>query len=146
MLFRRSDALGINEPNVMSVFGHTCIGVGDVCQAVHLLSGGRLAWLADTVDKIRIHSGQTQASEGMRDRTRLSWAYLRSNGARLGFSVSRTSLLIDKAVRRSQRLALLTDIRRLFFLISCYADLCVEKLKRAICSIFRLSPRAQVSK
>lgn len=133
MLFRRADALDISESNVMSLFGRTCIGVGDVCLAMHLLSGGRLAWLGEPVAKIRIHSGQTQASENMRDLTRLSWAYLRGHGVRLGFSVSKTALLIDKAVRRSHRLAFLTDIWRLVFLLSRRASVCVEKLKRNAC-------------
>jgi predicted SAM-dependent methyltransferase/glycosyltransferase involved in cell wall biosynthesis len=116
MLFRRADVLDIDEPNVMSLFGRTCWGVGDVCLAMHLLSGGRLAYVAEPVAKVRIHAGQSQASEGMRERTQLSWTYLRSQGSRLGFNVSRVSILIDKIVKKNAKANVLLKMRRLVFL------------------------------
>lgn len=88
MMFRRSDALNIKEPNVMSLFGKLCFGVGDVCLATHLLSRGDLAYIAEPIAYFRVHPGQTQQQRQTRERGIESWRYLRAMGSRLGFMVA----------------------------------------------------------
>ena len=85
MLFRRTDALSIDEPNVMSLFGRLCFGAGDVCLAMHLLSRGDLAYVASPIARFRIHPGQTQKQQQAHDLGVASWNYLRQQGERLGF-------------------------------------------------------------
>ncbi|WP_169836728.1 glycosyltransferase [Thiomonas intermedia] len=87
MMFRRSDALAIDEPNVMSLFGHLCVGVGDVCLALHMLSRGDLAYVADPLAKLRIHSAQTQRQQQTHTLGMANWQYLRQQGARLGIAL-----------------------------------------------------------
>lgn len=85
MMFRRQDALLIDEPNVMTLFGRLCYGIGDVCFALHLLSRGDLAYVATPVARFRIHAGQTQLQPGFRDKALATWAYVRQHAARLAF-------------------------------------------------------------
>ncbi|MCX8086716.1 MAG: glycosyltransferase [Rhodocyclaceae bacterium] len=92
MLFRRTDALAINEPNVMSLFGYLCFGVGDICLALHLLSRGDLAYVASPLVRFRIHPGQTQRQPDFRQRALQSWAYLRYHAERLGFGPYQPSI------------------------------------------------------
>lgn len=88
MLFRRSDALAIDEPNVMSLFGRLCVGAGDVCLAVHLLSRGDLAYVAGPVARFRIHASQTQKQAPTRELGIATWDYLRQQAARFGFPIN----------------------------------------------------------
>lgn len=88
MMFRRSDALSIDEPNVMSLFGQLCFGVGDVCLATHLLSRGDLAYVAEPIAYFRVHPGQTQRQRWAQERGTEAWRYLRAMGPRLGFTVA----------------------------------------------------------
>ncbi len=85
MLFRRADALQIDEPNVMTLFGRLCFGVGDVCLAMHLLSRGDLAYVAEPVARFRIHPSQTQRQGETYQRGLSNWQYLRQQAGRLGF-------------------------------------------------------------
>lgn len=84
MMFRRSDAMSIEEPNVMTLFGHLCVGVGDLCLATHLLSKGDLAYLRDPIAKFRIHASQTQQQVSVRNLCAQNWQYLRKQSIRLG--------------------------------------------------------------
>ena len=88
MMFRRADALAIDEPNVMSLFGRLCFGIGDVCLALHLLSRGDLAYVAEPIAQFRLHAGQTQRQPGFRDVVVATWAYVRQQAARLGFPLT----------------------------------------------------------
>jgi len=110
MMFRRRDALLIKEPNVMSLFGRLCFGIGDVCLAMHLLSRGNLAYVADPVAQIRIHSGQTQRIENSRQTALSTWLYIKRQGLRLGFDVSKFSLLMTKLILRCPQLYILAKI------------------------------------
>lgn len=84
MLFRRSDALAWSEPNVMSLFGRTCYGAGDVALAVRLLSRGDLAYTGKFVAAVRRHPEQTQAKSETKAIGVQTWAYMRQHGVRLG--------------------------------------------------------------
>lgn len=88
MLFRRADAVAIDEPNVMSLFGRLCVGIGDVCLALHLLSRGDLAYVAEPVARFRLHPGQTQRRPMVRTAVQATWAYVREQAVRLGFPLS----------------------------------------------------------
>lgn len=111
MMFRRTDALLIDEPNVMALFGKTCMGFGDVCLGLHLLSRGELAYVAEAVAKIRVHRGQTQAQSGIRDLALQSRLYLREQGRRLGFAVPRFAIHLDRFYIRNKRIYLLMQNR-----------------------------------
>ena len=87
MMFRRSDALAIDEPNVMSLFGRLCSGVGDVCLAMHLLSRGDLAYIAEPLARFRIHPDQTQQQQQVHTLGIANWQYLRQQGVRLGMAL-----------------------------------------------------------
>lgn len=84
MLFRRTDVLALEEPNVMSLFGRTCLGAGDVCLATQLLSRGDLAYVASFVAGVRHHPGQTQAQPHHLERGKATWQYLRQQAVRIG--------------------------------------------------------------
>lgn len=88
MMFRRKDALGIAERNVMTLFGRLCYGAGDVALALHLLSRGDLAYVAQPIAQFRVHSGQTQRQDGFREPALLTWSYLRKQASRLGLPVA----------------------------------------------------------
>ncbi|XTI73736.1 glycosyltransferase [Acidithiobacillus sp. AC3] len=85
MMFRRSDALAIDEPHVMNLFGRSCVGAGDVCFAMHLLSRGDLAYVAEPLARLRIHPGQSQRQQSIQELALGTWSYLRQQGTRLGF-------------------------------------------------------------
>lgn len=87
MLFRRDDALRIDEPNVMTLFGRLCFGIGDVCLATHLLGRGDLAYVDKSLVQFRVHAGQTQRQSGFRLQAEETWAYFRHQSARLGFTI-----------------------------------------------------------
>lgn len=89
MLFRRADALSIDEPDVMTLFGRLCVGIGDVCLATHLLGRGDLAYVAQPLVQFRVHAGQTQRQPGFRPQALETWAYFRQHSARLGFTLPR---------------------------------------------------------
>ncbi len=89
MLFRREAALKIAEPDVMTLFGRLCFGLGDVCLALHLLGCGDLAYLAQPLARFRLHPGQTQRQPGFRTQVMETWAYFRQHSARLGFVLPR---------------------------------------------------------
>lgn len=91
MMFRRADALDIAESNVMSLFGRICFGAGDIALALHLLSRGDLAYIAQPIASFRHHPGQTQRQVGFRDPAIATWAYLRQQGSRLGFPIGKPS-------------------------------------------------------
>lgn len=99
MLFRRRDALAIDEPDVMSLFGRLCFGIGDVCLAMHLLGRGDLAYVAQPMTQFRLHPGQTQRQPGFRARALDTWAYFRQHAARLGFSLPTAPGSRDEAAR-----------------------------------------------
>lgn len=86
MMFRKQDALTINEINVMTLFGRLCLGIGDVCLAVHLLSRGDLVYVSDPIAYFRIHSMQTCQQPKNYEQGIASWAYLREQATRLGIS------------------------------------------------------------
>ncbi|HEX8962641.1 MAG TPA: glycosyltransferase [Rhodocyclaceae bacterium] len=85
MMFRRADALAIEEPTVMTLFGRFAFGAGDITLALHLLSKGDLAYVAQPVAQVRLHPGQTQKQPGFREPALQTWDYLRTQAARLGF-------------------------------------------------------------
>ncbi len=85
MLFRRMDALAIDEPDVMSLFGRVCSGIGDVCLAMHLLGRGELAYVPEPLARVRVHAGRTQNQPGFRALALETWRYFRQQSARLGF-------------------------------------------------------------
>ncbi len=114
MFFRRKDAITISEPNVMSLFGQLCVGVGDVCLAYHLLSRGDLAYLAEPIAYVRVHAGQAQQQEGFRDAALLSFLYLRQQSLRLGFKVPMRSILINKLLLKYKKLYYLVRAKRRF--------------------------------
>ena len=89
MLFRRTDAMAIDEPNIMSLFGRLCYGIGDVCFALHLLSRGDLAYVASPVAQFRCHKGQAQRQPGFKEKAEASWVYVRQQANRLGFNQGR---------------------------------------------------------
>lgn len=89
MLFRRADALAIEEPDVMSLFGRLCYGIGDVCLATHLLGRGDLVWVDAPLGRFRLHAQQTQQEPGFRARAVETWAYFRLHADRLGFRLPR---------------------------------------------------------
>ncbi len=90
MMFRRSDALRIDEPNVMTLFGRLCFGAGDVCLALHLLSRGDLAYLSAPVARFRMHAGQTQKQKRSHELGLASWQYLRQQAERFGLMAKAT--------------------------------------------------------
>lgn len=97
MLFRREDALALEEPNVMSLFGRTCYGAGDVCLALQLLSRGNLAYVATPLMQVRHHEGQTQVQPGHRETGFATWRYLQQQGYRLGLTDARGRADIPEA-------------------------------------------------
>ena len=86
MMFRRADALAIDEPNVMSLFGRLCYGIGDVCLASHLLSRGDLAYVAQPIAFFRLHPNQAQRQPGFREIALATWTYFRQHTTRLGLN------------------------------------------------------------
>ncbi|UCV19775.1 glycosyltransferase [Ferribacterium limneticum] len=86
MLFRRDDVLTMGEPDVMSLFGRRCAGIGDVGLALKLLSRGDLAYVAKPVAYFRRHSGQNQNRPEFDKWMRASWAYVQAQAARLGLN------------------------------------------------------------
>ncbi len=86
MMFRRADALAIDEPNVMSLFGRLCYGIGDVCLASHFLSRGDLAYVAQPIAHFRLHADQTQKQAGFAEKLQATWIYFRQHAARLGLN------------------------------------------------------------
>jgi hypothetical protein len=96
MLFRREDALAIDERNVMSLSGRLCSGFGDVCLAFHLLSEGDLAYVAEPLARIRSHIGQTQQKSDARESAIVSMLHLRKEGLRRGFKVPKSSIIVNK--------------------------------------------------
>lgn len=85
MMFRKGDALEIDEPNVASLFGRLCFGIADLALATHLLSKGDLAYSTNTISMFRIHEEQTQRREGFKEIVEATWIYYRKQVARLGF-------------------------------------------------------------
>lgn len=106
MLFRREDALAIDEPNVMSLFGRLCFGIGDVCLALHLLARGDLAYVAEPVARFRLHDGQTQRQQGVKNTSLASWLYVQQQGMRLGFKVAHLGVYKTRLLMRADRNAL----------------------------------------
>lgn len=86
MLFRRDDVLAMGEPDVMSLFGRRCAGIGDVGLALQLLSRGDLAYVAKPVAYFRRHAGQNQNRPEFDKWMRASWAYVQEQAARLGLN------------------------------------------------------------
>lgn len=113
MMFRRIDALAINEPNVMSLFGRVCMGIGDVCLALHFLSRGDLAYTVEPVAKIRQHPGQTQHQDGARETGLSSLLYVRKQGLRLGFNVPFRAMLINRLLIKHKKLFFLVRMKRM---------------------------------
>lgn len=113
MMFRRADALSIDEPDPMSLFGQSCFGIGDVCLALHLLLRGDLVFLPEPVAFLRLHPNQTQQQAATGMRARQAWLYLRVQGIRLGLRVSRVAVLTSKVlVRHADAVAPLLRLRR----------------------------------
>lgn len=86
MLVRRNDLLALSEPDVMSLFGQRLAGIGDVGLALHMLSRGDLAYVADPVAFFRLHPNQNQRGPGVREWVVKSWEYFRQHAARLGLT------------------------------------------------------------
>lgn len=84
MLFRRADVLAFGEPDVMSLFGRRCAGIGDIGLALQFLSRGDLAYVAKPLAYFRLHTGQNQRQSGVDKWIASSWAYVREQAARLG--------------------------------------------------------------
>lgn len=117
-LFRQKDALAVDEPNLMTLFGRLCFGVGDICLAFHLLSRGDLVYVAETVAKVRVHAGQTQRQSGIRETTLLSLLYLRQQSSRMGLKIPRRSLLINKLlIKYGQVYPIVKTKRRVMYAI-----------------------------
>lgn len=95
MMFRRADALSIDEPNVMSLFGRLCCGLGDVCLASHLLSRGDLAYIAQPIAYFRLHADQAQRQPGFRETALATWTYFRQHAARLGLNPPRNPIRLN---------------------------------------------------
>lgn len=85
LMFRKRDALSIDEPTVSALFGRECPGLGDVAFMTHLMSRGDLAYTVNTVSLFRIHKDQTQRQEGFREIVESTWRYFREQVERLGF-------------------------------------------------------------
>lgn len=88
MMFRRSDALAIDESLIMNLFDRPCWGMGDICLALHLLSKGDLAYIAEPIARFRIHGGQSQRQEGFLELALPTWDYVRQQAVRLGFPLA----------------------------------------------------------
>lgn len=84
MMFRKSDALAVKENHLMNLHGYPCVGLGDVCTAMHLLSKGDLAYVASPVCKFRIHGGQTQRQDGTQKEFINTWDFLRRKAKEFG--------------------------------------------------------------
>lgn len=113
MMFRRRDALEVDEPNLMSLFGRSCFGIGDICLALHLLLRGDLGFVGEPVACLRLHRKQTQQQAHTGPAARQAWLYLRVQGRRLGLDVGRSTILASKVVvRYGDRLAPLLRLRR----------------------------------
>ncbi|PKO89320.1 MAG: hypothetical protein CVU18_04385 [Betaproteobacteria bacterium HGW-Betaproteobacteria-12] len=87
MLFRRKDLLAIPEPDVMSLFGRRFVGIGDIGLALHMLSRGELAYVAEPIACFRLHPGQNQRRPGFRNWVAGTWVYFREQAQRLGLSM-----------------------------------------------------------
>lgn len=120
MMFRKSDALAVREKNIMTLHGFPCVGLGDVCTAIHLLSKGDLAYVALPVCKFRMHQGQTQKQGDTRKEYVNTWKHLQLKAAEFGFTPpakesALTGTPFEQAYQQWQRLRALSekDIKRL---------------------------------
>lgn len=103
VMFRRQDALAINEPNVMSLFGETCFGLGDLATFAHLLSMGDLAYTTETISQFRIHADQTQRQDNVRKQYPTVWNFFRESILRLGLALPEKSSLPTQTLRTKPR-------------------------------------------
>ncbi len=110
-MFRRKNILSVEEPDVMSLFGHLCMGWGDVCLAMHLLSRGDLSYVANPIARVRIHAGQTQQQENLLKIGRQTRLYIRQQGLRMGFDVPHHAILRDKILIKYRTAGALAKVR-----------------------------------
>lgn len=83
VMFRREEIEGI-RPELMSFGGALIPGFGDLSINLNMLSRGNLAYLGESLCKVREHPGQYQRDPELRKRATDSVYLLRKHAARLG--------------------------------------------------------------
>lgn len=82
-MFRR-EFISIAQPNLMCWGGRPGYGAGDMAMWLNLLQHGNLFYFAEQLSQFRLHSGQRQHSDFVRQRAHDSWEWFLKHGKDVG--------------------------------------------------------------